>query len=41
LSGTFTFTQYVATMSNPFDQNSIAVPFPIYGVVTATRVTVD
>jgi len=41
LSGTFTFTQYVATISNPFDQNNIAVPFPIYGVVTATRVTVD
>ena len=41
LSGTFTFTQYVATMSNPFDQNNIAVPFPIYGVVTATRVTVE
>jgi hypothetical protein len=41
LSGTFTFTQYVATVSNPFDQDSIAAPFPIYGVVTATRVTVD
>jgi hypothetical protein len=41
LSGTFTFTQYVATMSNPFDQSNIAVPFPIFGVVTATRVTVD
>jgi len=41
LNGTFTFTQYVATMSNPFDQSTIAAPFPIYGVVTATRVTID
>jgi hypothetical protein len=41
LSGTFVFTQYVATLSNPFDQSTIAPSFPIHGIVTATRVTVD